>query len=145
MARKKRSVQLRPQLTRFYLLSLAAVNKLSVSGGAGRINLRRKQDIEIETMPPEGERKLCRVLVRLNMVVKGYREGDETPVVALKGKYEGRFLFSPDIDIGTIDAAASTEEFQYALTSQVYPLAMNHLKEQLELMGMTSQRMPLGV
>jgi hypothetical protein len=145
MARKKKLPNLRPQLTRFMLVGMTAENQLAKDGGSGRVAISRENDIDIETIAPESGSESCRAVVRMNVTIRARREKDVDPALTLKGWYEGRFVFPVGISMDEVDAAAGKEEFQYLLTAQVYPLVMAHMKEQLVLMGLSSQRMPLGV
>lgn len=144
MARKKTVPDILPKLGRFVLLGLNADNQLSGSG-VGRIDLKRTEEIILETIAPGEGTDYCRVVVRLNITVSGRREKDEQDIVRVDGVYEGRFSVQPGITIEMLDSIAGQEAFQYGLTAQIYPLAMSHLRDQLLLMGLTTRHMPIGL
>jgi hypothetical protein len=144
VAKRKKSQSARPQLSRFLLLGLSAVNGY-VGQGALRLVLQREQEIELVAMdPPEGQESR-RIALRVKMAVVGRREGEEGEGLRVEGIYEGRFVFSPEVTMNEVEQLADDEAFQFALTSQVVPLASMHLKDQLELMGLSSSRMPIGL
>jgi len=132
------------QLARFVLISLDGQNDL-VGSGTGRIDIRHESQIDLETISPDKDTSYCRVVVRIRLKFSGRREKDESDAVSVEGIYEGRFMVQPDVGIAALDAQAADEQFQYGLAAQVYPLAANHLKDQLQMMGLTTRHIPIGI
>lgn len=135
----------RPQLARFYLLGINGASKLPESGGSGRIHLARSNDIEIETLEPSEDSKSCRVVVRLVIGIEGKKDNEPTPVVNISGTYEGRFIFPAGLSIKRLNTMCSKEAYREGLVAQVFPLAMAHLKDELEKMGLAVHRLPFGI
>lgn len=131
-------------LARFVLIGLSGQNDL-VGTGAGRVDIRHENEIDLETIAPDHETTYCRVVVRIRMKIFGRREKDESVAISVEGTYEGRFMVHPDVTIEALDAQAADDKFQYGLASQVYPLAATHLKDQLRMMGLTTRHIPVGI
>ncbi len=132
------------QLARFVLIRLNGQNDL-VGSGTGRVDIRHESEIDLETIAPDQGTPYCRVVVRIRLKFAGRREKDESDAVSVEGVYEGRFMVHPDIGIEALDAQAADERFQYGLVAQVYPLSANHLKDQLQMMGLTTRHIPIGI
>lgn len=146
MAKRKAPAQppVETVLSRFFLVSINGTNEL-LGSGTGRIDIKHEQQFGLETIAPAGDVEYCRVAVRLKLIYSGRREKDENDPVRLEGVYEGRFMVRPDVTIEQLDAAATEYAFQYALVSQVYPLAARHMREQLQTMGLTTRHLPIGI
>lgn len=132
------------QLVRFALVSISGQNDL-IGTGTGRVDIRREEEVELQTISPDSETEFCRAVVKIRLAFAGRRERDETDAVRVEATYEGRFAVHPSITIEELDKAAADERFQYGLVSQVYPLASTHVREQLQLMGLSPRNLPLGI
>lgn len=132
------------QLSRFVLIKIVGKNDLAGTG-TGRVDLTLEKDIGLETIAPDDKTGFCRIVVRIKLAFAGRREKDEIDSVRVEGEYEGRFKVHPDVTIDQLDQIAPNEKFQYGLVSQVYPLATTHLREQLQIMGMSPRHFPLGI
>lgn len=148
MAKRKaagsRAALVETHFSRFVLVEIKGKSELAGTG-AGRVNIRREEDIRLETLGPGDETPFCRVIVRLGLGFFGRREKEDQDSVSVEGVFEGRFAVHPDVDIETLDSAAADEAFQYGLISQVYPLASSHLRQQLQMMGLSPRNLPLGI
>lgn len=144
--KEKRSTETtRPQLARFFLIEITGNSKLAESGGSGRIHLDRSNDIEIETLEPSDGSKSCRAVVRLNIRIEGTKDNESSPIVNISGKYEGRFLFPVGLSIKRLNTMCSKDSYKEGLVAQVFPLAMAHIKDELEKMGLSVHRLPFGI
>lgn len=147
MAKRKATARIpviHTRLSRFVLLGISGSNDL-IGSGTGRIDIKHDESIGLETIAPDDSTEYCRIVVRLRLGFSGRREKDEADVVRVEGRYEGRFMVHPGVSIAELDLSAADEHFQYGLVSQIYPLATNHLKEQLHMMGLTTRHLPVGI
>lgn len=132
-----------PQLTRFSLLSFHGDH----TPVEGRRSLESEVDeqfsVRLEQKAEEKDgavTKKWRVSVQVRFQGHWRSDGIEKPVIQVDAVYNGRFDYKPDADPAAINKLLGDTSYRYGLLSQVYPLAQQHLVEQLRLMNLTIRR-----
>lgn len=77
-----------------------------------------------------------------------FKTADESKVlegVSAKAQYMARFRFDKEVKLQDVVKAMETESYQYLFVAQAFPLAVDHFKAQLRLMGLSTNGMLLSV
>lgn len=143
-SRKAQNSTLRsPQLKRVVLLSIDAKHRPCkapdglISHFKNRIWVELLEPIETNTSP--------RIRIGVDVNGKWYMDKESDPVITFEGGYEGRFDFGElVVTMDDVVSWLSDDFYRQSLVAQVIPVVNTHVHAQLEMMGVRTNRRPLG-
>lgn len=133
-----------PQLARFRILELNLLHNPMSAAGKLESKVGEKFELVLEEKEQSSEPSKggsnCRILARVSFNGKWYKDGTTDLVISLSSRYESIFAFNTEIDVALIQELLTKKFYRDSLISQAYLLAHAHVKEQLKLMGLNSNR-----
>ena len=98
-------------------------------------------DAAIPNVPAAG----LQVTVKIRLDAWSRVELDSRQGASFAGEYEAKFHYAPEVQEATVTALLERDNYQYLLVAQAYPLAMTHLRRELQAMGLDARNLPLGL
>lgn len=137
------AVKPRATLRSFRALAFHGENRGEATGTEMRLDLQ--QDIELGLAVPTVVGAPLQVSVLIKLKATATNEKDMKDQATFAGDYEAKFLFQADLVEETVTPLMDSNDFQYLLVAQAYPLAMTHFRRELQAMGMDARHLPLGL
>lgn len=137
------AVKPRATLRSFRALAFHGENRGEATGTEMRLDLQ--QDIELGLAVPTVVGAPLQVSVLINLKATATNEKDAKDQATFAGDYEAKFFFQSDIAEDAVTPLMDSNDFQYLLVAQAYPLAMTHFRRELQSMGMDARHLPLGL
>jgi hypothetical protein len=136
------SLMPKPLLRSFRALAFHGENR-GVATGA-ELELKLQQDIQVGLAVPtiKGGALQCVVLIKLQASTP--HEKDLKEQINAVGEYEAKFFYDKDVQESTASELMETDDYQYLLIAQVFPLAMTHFRREMQSMGLDARHLPLG-
>jgi len=131
-----------PQLNRVVLLKLKLENR--PNGFTGKLAAKLRREAKLVLIPPSPTQSRCRIAVALQFVGEWTDEGVAEPVVSFAGEYEGRFTFSEDVPLSSIQKWLKNKFYRDSIIAQAYPVANGHMYTQLGMTGLNVRSRMLG-
>lgn|GEM_PF-4039717 len=127
----------RPKLARFLLASFKLKNGL-IGKGAGKLALSLGNKIQVRTMKPLEGKDTCRAHVIVSLTFIGHMaENPDEAILRLEGVYQARYLLPAGKTLKEVDEWVAVDSSRDLLISQAYVLAMQHMKQQLDMVGVS--------
>ncbi len=133
----------RATLRSFRALAFHGENRGEATGTEMRLDLQ--QDIELGLAVPTVVGAPLQVSVLINLKATATNEKDAKDQATFAGNYEAKFFFPPGIAEDAVTPLMDSNDFQYLLVAQAFPLAMTHFRRELQSMGMDARHLPLGL
>jgi hypothetical protein len=137
------AVKPRATLRSFRALAFHGENRGEATGTEMRLDLQ--QDIELGLAVPTVVGAPLQVSVLIKLKATATNEKDTKDQATFAGDYEAKFLFQADLVEEAVTPLMDSNDFQYLLVAQAYPLAMTHFRRELQSMGMDARHLPLGL
>ena len=137
------AVNPRATLRSFRALAFHGENRGEATGTEMRLDLQ--QDIELGLAVPTVVGAPLQVSVLINLKATATNEKDAKDQATFAGNYETKFFFPPGIAEDAVTPLMDSNDFQYLLVAQAFPLAMTHFRRELQSMGMDARHLPLGL
>jgi len=136
---------IRPSLGKFLLSGISLEQTLdSKKSGKGTMYMSLSKNVTMELLAPALNDTKPRLNVSIEIQIDGTEEEDSGIFIKVKAAYCGKFTFPSRYARNKAVAYLSDEENQETIISQVMPLAMTHIKAQLDLIGMTNKSIPIS-
>lgn len=133
----------RPVLSSFRVLASNGENRGEATGP--RIRLQLQQEIEFALAVPDVAGAPLMVGVRVKLQAKATDENDASDTATYAADYEAKFYYPAGVTEDAVTPLLNDHEYQYVLVAQVFPLAMTHLRRELQAMGLDARELPLGL
>ena len=133
----------RPVLSSFRVLASNGENRGEATGP--RIRLQLQQEIEFALAVPDVAGAPLMVGVRVKLQAKATDENDASDTATYTADYEAKFYYPAGVTEDAVTPLLNDHEYQYVLVAQVFPLAMTHLRRELQAMGLDARELPLGL
>ncbi|GAB2740977.1 hypothetical protein GCM10027019_20910 [Melaminivora jejuensis] len=133
----------RPVLRSFRVLACQGDNRGEDTGVAMRLDFQ--QEIEFGLAVPEIEGAPLMVGVKVKLETLATNQNDASDVARYSGEYEARFYYPAGVTEDAVAPLLDDHDYQYALVAQAFPLAMTHLRRELQAMGLDARELPLGL
>lgn len=138
----KKSAFRSPQLKRVVLLSINALH--SPCKAPGGLVSHFKNRISLELLAPSDSETNPRIRLGVEVAGKWSVDKDSEPVITFDGAYEGRFEFPEPASTKEVNSWLEDGFYRESLIAQVIPVVNTHVFAQLEMMGLRTNKRPLG-
>lgn len=133
----------RPVLRSFRVLASNGENRGEAAGT--RMRLQLQQEIEFALAVPDVAGAPLMVGVRVRLQAKATHENDANGAATYAADYEAKFYYPTGVTEDVVTPLLNDHEYQYVLVAQAFPLAMTHLRRELQAMGLDTRELPLGL
>jgi hypothetical protein len=133
----------RPKLTTFRVEAFSSENRSE--GGSASWEINVSNSIEIGVAVPTAPGGEILGIVKLHLASTARNSQDAGITATFKGEYVGRFTYPPSSTEQDVAALVATEDHQYLLAAQVFPLAMSHFRRELLSTGFDARNLPFGL
>ena len=133
----------RPKLTTFRVEAFSSENRSEGGAAAWEINVANAIEIGVAVPTVPGGAILGIVKLRITSTAQNSQDAGIT--ATFKGEYVGRFNYPPSSTEQEVTALVATEDHQYLLAAQVFPLAMSHFRRELLSTGFDAKNLPFGL
>lgn len=133
----------RPVLRSFRVLASKGENGGKAAGTQMRLQLQ--QEIEFALAVPDVAGAPLMVGVRVRLQAKATHENDANGAATYAADYEAKFYYPAGVTEDVVTPLLNDHEYQYVLVVQAFPLAMTHLRRELQAMGLDTRELPLGL
>jgi hypothetical protein len=137
----------RPRLWNFRVIDFKLTTSLeAVEDVEVQLSLQNPQ-IELGVGKRKSQNEELQTLVIIQLAGAFSLKSDSSKIISeFEGKFEGFFVYPSQVkEEDIIQNIEKNEPYQYSLVSQVYPLAINHLKQVLNTSGFSMSGVPLGI
>ncbi len=135
---------IRPRLTSFRVTSFHGENKAS-SNGQEPWSIQLTQTTTVGLASGNESQDQLLGIVTIELLAKASKNAAPDQVAEFRGVYEAKFGYPDNVSEAQISPLFDTEPYQYALTSQVFPLAMTHFRREMQSTGFDARNLPLGL
>ncbi len=136
------SLMPRPLLHSFRALAFQGENRGAATGA--ELELKLQQDIQVGLAVPSVKGGPMQVIVQLKLQATTPDEKVLKEQINITGEYEAKFFYSTDVQESVASALMETDDYQYLLVAQAFPLAMTHFRREMQAMGLDAKQLPLG-
>lgn len=136
-------MSLRPVLKTFRVLAYSSENRAESNRDPWEINL--DNTIEIGMAVPTVAGNPIQAWVKLSLRAAAKSSKDPQAKANFSGEYQGTFDYPAATTESDASALVASEEHQYVLAAQVFPLAMSHFRRELQSTGFDARELPLGM
>ncbi len=136
------SLMPRPLLRSFRVLAFTGESRGEASGAD--LDLKLQQEIQLALAVPEIKGGPMQVIVQLKLQATTPAEKSPNEQIKFAGEYEAKFFYAADVQEVTASALMETDDYQYLLVAQAFPLAMTHFRREMLAMGLDARQLPLG-
>jgi hypothetical protein len=127
---------LRPVLKTFRVVSHRSENRAEGSREAWEFKMENTTEIGMAVPTVPGAP--IQTLVKMHFRSHAQSSVNPQATASFEGEYQGNFSYP-------VEALVETEEHQYLLAAQVFPLAMTHFRRELQSTGFDARELPLGM
>lgn len=135
---------LRPKLVSFRATSFHGENK-ALSSGRDPWNIQLTQNIEVGLAVANEAPAQLLGIVNIDLLAKATKAEAADQVAEFSASYEAKFTYPAATLEAQISPLFETAEYQYMLSAQAFPLAMTHLRREMQSMGFDARNLPLGL
>jgi hypothetical protein len=136
-------MNLRPRLVSFRVEAFSSDNRSE--GEAAAWDIKLDNTIQIGVAVPTAPGQAIQGVVKLNLIAQARNTQTPDLTAAFRGDYAARFVYPDGATEDAVSALVATEEHQYLLAAQAFPLAMSHFRRELLATGFEASNLPLGL
>lgn len=136
-------MSLRPVLKTFRVLAYSSENRAESNRDPWEINL--DNTIEIGMAVPTVAGNPIQAWVKLSLRATAKSSKGSQAKANFSGEYQATFDYPAATTESDASALVASEEHQYLLAAQVFPLAMSHFRRELQSTGFDARELPLGM
>jgi hypothetical protein len=136
-------MSLRPVLKTFRVLANRGENRSDSSGEPWQIQLENAIDIGLAVPTVAGSP--IQAWVKMHLKAQARSNQNSQATASFEGEYQGSFNYPDAATEAEVAALVATDEHQYLLAAQVFPLAMTHFQRELQATGFDARELPLGL
>ena len=137
-------VSLRPKLMSLRTTRFHGENRAASSGNEPW-NIQLTQTIEVGLATMQTPAVSLQAVVKIDLIAHASKADAKDQKVEFSGSYEAKFDYPPEARGAKILPLFDQEEYQYVLVAQAFPLAMTHLRGEMQSMGFDARELPLGI
>lgn len=136
------SLMLKPLLRSFRALAFNGENRGAATGA--ELELSLQQDIQVGLAVPAVKGGALQVVVQINLQATTPHVKDVKEQINITGEYEAKFFYATEVRESTAYELMESDDYQYLLVAQAFPLAMTHFRREMQAMGLDARQLPLG-
>jgi hypothetical protein len=108
-------------------------------------NMEIQQSLELAIAQSGTEGSAQFVVAKISLTGRAVASDDPSGSATFTGEYQAEFTFPSGIANDVVHQLLESEDYQYSLLSQAYPLAMAFYKRELGALGFDTRHMPVGL
>jgi hypothetical protein len=137
--------QSRPKLTSFRVTKIKSENQAS-SGGEDAWSIEFNQNIEVGLASTNNQNsETLFAIVIVEFTAKATQEKLPGQYAQFNASYEAKFQYPSNTNQTAIQLELASQQYQYILVAQVFPLAITHFRREMQSMGFDARELPLGI
>jgi hypothetical protein len=132
-----------PVLKTFRVVAYSSENRAESSPDPWEMNV--DNTIEIGMAVPTVAGNPIQAWVKLGLRATAKSSKNSQAKASFSGEYQATFDYPASTTESEVSALVATDEHQYLLAAQVFPLAMSHFRRELQSTGFDGRELPLGM
>lgn len=136
--------ELRPRLVSCRGLAFHGENR-NPENGAEPWSIQLTQNIEVGLAVPMVSGGVLQAVVKIELTAEAVNDGRPDQKATFNAEYEARFNYAAAVTEPDVLAQFESEQYQYMLVAQAFPLAMTNFRREMQAMGFDARKLPLGI
>jgi hypothetical protein len=133
----------RPKLASFRVEAFSSDNR--TPSDASPWDVKLENTIEIGAAVPTAPGQPIQGVVKLVLQANAHNTQVPQTTAAFRGEYIGLFVYPDEATEPEVLAWIASDDHQYLLSAQTFPLAMSHFRRELLATGFDGRNLPLGL
>lgn len=134
---------LRPKLATFRVEAFSSDNRTPSDGSPWDAKL--ENTIEIGAAVPTAPGQPIQGVVKLMLQANAHDTRAPQITATFRGEYIGLFVYPDEATEPDVMTLIASDDHQYLLSAQVFPLAMSHFRREMQATGFDGRNLPLGL